>query len=99
VNISSVVDIDNHAFESDVQQELAERFAESSLFKYVLLFTILINSIIIGVQTDSVLVRMCAILVHANSNVQMTHYRYSHNTPLSHSSMLFSLGYLLWRFC
>jgi hypothetical protein len=50
------VDIDKYMVEGHVREYIAGRFIESTLFKYVMLIVIVLNSVIVGVQTDEELV-------------------------------------------
>ncbi|KAJ3391515.1 hypothetical protein HDU84_005890 [Entophlyctis sp. JEL0112] len=59
VNFTDIVDInDNHALENKVTEDLAARFGEGDIFRLFMLSMIIINSIIIGLQTDENFVDM-----------------------------------------
>ncbi|KAJ3354319.1 hypothetical protein HDU83_005474 [Entophlyctis luteolus] len=61
VNFTDIVDInDNHALENKVTEDLAARFGEGDIFRLFMLSMIIINSIIIGLQTDENFVRCIA---------------------------------------
>ncbi|KAI9144928.1 Ion transport protein-domain-containing protein [Paraphysoderma sedebokerense] len=51
-NFSSIVDIDDEAFESYVTDDLAGRLGEGDFFRLTMLLFIIANSIVIGLQTD-----------------------------------------------
>ncbi|KAI9223935.1 Ion transport protein-domain-containing protein [Blastocladiella britannica] len=53
INFSSIVDIDDEAFESYVTDDLAGRLGEGNFFRLFMLIVIILNSITIGIQTDS----------------------------------------------
>ncbi|ORZ31641.1 Ion transport protein-domain-containing protein [Catenaria anguillulae PL171] len=53
INFSSIVDIDDEAFESYVSEDLAGRLGEGDFFRLVMLIVIILNSIMIGTQTDA----------------------------------------------
>ena len=60
VTFSSIVDIDDEAFESYVTDDLAGRLGEGDFFRMAMLVVIVLNSIMIGVQTDANLVCITA---------------------------------------
>ncbi|KAI9190383.1 Cation channel sperm-associated protein 4 [Blastocladiella emersonii ATCC 22665] len=53
INFSSIVDIDDEAFESYVTDDLAGRLGEGTFFRFVMLLVIILNSVMIGIQTDT----------------------------------------------
>ncbi|KAL7746544.1 Cation channel sperm-associated protein 4 [Sorochytrium milnesiophthora] len=52
ITFSSIVDIDDEAFESYVSEDLAARFGEGPYFRVGMLLVIIANSAMIGMQTD-----------------------------------------------
>ncbi len=44
--------------EGHVRENIAGRFIESTFFKFVMLVVIVLNSVVVGVQTDEDLVRL-----------------------------------------
>jgi hypothetical protein len=52
ITFSSIVDIDDEAFESYVSEDLAGRLGEGDFFRMMMLILIVLNSVLIGLETD-----------------------------------------------
>ncbi|KNE68099.1 hypothetical protein AMAG_13268 [Allomyces macrogynus ATCC 38327] len=55
INFSTIVDIDDEAFESYVTDDLAGRLGEGDFFRLIMLMVIIFNSIMISLQTNTFL--------------------------------------------
>lgn len=52
LNFTEIVDIDDEAFEMFVSEDLAARFVEGNFFRYVMIIVILLNTLMIALETN-----------------------------------------------
>lgn len=57
INFTDIVDVDKNQLDLHIKGNLVKRFVESQFFRMSMLSVIVMNSVIIGLQTDAALVR------------------------------------------